>query len=148
MSLYYKKLLDSTNDRVISVTLKTLGIMLENYPAYMERFHEDPSVYQKRRETILGLILKGLSNFHDVVNQEALLVIGQYFFGTSKLTLEEKRIIFGLIYKKLLVLISDHKETELSFFNSAASLNHIYRFLSDYLFMHKEIGRASCRVRV
>lgn len=138
MILDYKKLLDSTNDRVSSVTLNTLGIMLENYPSYMERFHEDPSVYHKRRETILGLILKGLSNFHDVVNQEALLVIGQYFFGTSKLTLEEKQIIFELIYKKLLVLISDHKETELSFFNSAASLNHIYRFLSDYLFLHKE----------
>ncbi len=136
--LDYKKLLDSTNDRVSSVTLNTLGIMLENYPSYMERFQEDPSVYQKRRETVLGLILKGLSNYHDVINQEALLVIGQYFFGTAKLTLEEKQIIFELIYKKLLVLISDHKETELSFFNSAASLNHIYRFLSDFLFLHKD----------
>ena len=136
--LDFKKLLNSTNDRVGSVTLNTLGIMLQNYPSYKERFHEEPSAYQKRRETLLGLILKGLSNYRDAVNQEALLVLGQYFFGTLKLSLEEKQAIFTLIYKKLLVLISDRRETELSFFNSAASLNHIYRFLSDYLYLHQE----------
>ncbi|MDD3169249.1 MAG: hypothetical protein PHC91_07300, partial [Eubacteriales bacterium] len=135
--LDFKKLLESTNDRVGSVTLNTLGIMLQNYPAYKVRFHESPGAYQRRRETVLGLILKGLSNYRDAVNQEALLVLGQYFFGSAKLNLEEKQEIFAKIYKKLLVLISDRRETELSFFNSAASLNHIYRFLSDYLYVNQ-----------
>ncbi|MEL7655171.1 MAG: hypothetical protein AAGU75_04595, partial [Bacillota bacterium] len=129
-----KKLLNSNNDRVCSVALDTLGVLLQNHPEYQDRFHEDDSALQKRREVILGLILKGLSNYHGAVSQEAFLVIGQYLFGSSKLSMKDKYDIFSVIYKKMLTLITDQKETELSFFNSAASLNHIYRFLSDYLF--------------
>lgn len=132
-----KKMLFSTNDRICSVTLDTLGIMLENYDSYQERFHETDSEIQKRREVILGLILKGLSNYHEVVSQEAFLVIGQYLFGSTKLSLNDKYRIFSVIYKKMLTLITDQWESELSFFNSAASLNHIYRFILEYLFYHK-----------
>ncbi len=38
----------------------------------------------------------------------------------------------------MLTLVTDQRETELSFFNSAASLNHIYRFISEYLFFNKD----------
>lgn len=131
-----KKMLYSTNDRICSVTLDTLGVMLENYEVYQERFHETDPEIQKRREVILGLILKGLSNYHEAVSQEAFLVIGQYLFGSPKLSLDDKYRIFFVIYKKMLTLITDQWESELSFFNSAASLNHIYRFILEYLFCH------------
>ncbi len=136
--LDFRKMLASTNDRVCSVTLDTLGVMLQNYTSYQERFREDQFTVQKRREAILGLILKGLSNYHDAVSQEAFLVIGQSLFGSPKLTLEEKYKIFAAVYKKMLTLITDRSETELSFFNSAASLNHIYRFISEFLFFHED----------
>ena len=132
----FKKLLDSTNDRVGSVTLDTLGIILLHYPAYRDRFPEEASVYLKRRELILGLILMGLSNYQEVWNQEAFLVIGQYIFGSHNLNLCDKYEIFQMIYKKMLTLIIDCPETGLSFFNNAASLNHIYRFLSNYEFLY------------
>ncbi len=136
--LDFKKLLNSNNDRVCSVTLDTLGVMLQAFPLYQERFGESHERIQKRQEVVLGLILKGLSNYHEVVSQEAFLVIGQYLFGTEKLSLDYKYEMFSILYKKMLTLITDQKETELSFFNSSASLNQIYRFLSDYLFFHND----------
>ena len=138
--LDFKKLMNSNSDRVCSVTLDTLGVLLQNHPAYQDRFGEEDAALQKRREVILGLILKGLSNYHGAVSEEAFLVIGQYFFGTPKLSLKDKYDIFSVIYKKMLTLITDQKETELSFFNSAASLNHIYRFLLDYLFSYGDFN--------
>lgn len=132
-----KKLLENTNDRVCSVTLNTLGVLIQNYPIYKERFNENESYYIERREAILGLILKGLANYRDTVSQEAFLVIGQYIFGSKKLTIQDKYKVFAFIYKKLLTLIAYKKETELSFFNNAASLNHIYRFISDYIFLNE-----------
>lgn len=135
-----RKMLNSNNDRICSVTLDTLGVMLQNYAAYQQRFLENDGEIQKRREVILGLILKGLSNYHEAVSQEAFLVIGQYFFGSDKLSLDDKYRIFAVIYKKMLTLITDQWESELSFFNSAASLNHIYRFILDYLFYHKDFA--------
>lgn len=131
-----RKLLESTNVRVASVTLNTLGILIQKYPAYKERFPEEDAVYKNRRETILGLLLKGLADYEDTISQEAFLVIGQYIFGSPSLKFEEKYEVFRLIYKKLLTLFSDQEESKLSFFNNAASLNHIYRFISDYIFLH------------
>ncbi|WP_027398808.1 nicotinate-nicotinamide nucleotide adenylyltransferase [Anaerovorax odorimutans] len=127
-------LLESNDYRVGSVALNTLGILIQNYLSYRTRFIENEEIYQRRRKTILGMILRGLSNYRDAVSKEAFLVIGQYIFGSNKLTLEDKYDIFQIIYKKMLTLIVDQKETELSFFNNAASLNHIYRFISDYIF--------------
>lgn len=135
----FRRLLNSTNERIGSVTLNTLGIMLQNYSQYKDRFHESEDVYINRRDEIIGLILKGLSNYNYMISQEAFLVIGQFLFGSSKLTLEDKYSFFKEMYKKMLILITDQKETALSFFNAAASLNHIYRFLSDYLFLNKKI---------
>ena len=135
-----KKLLESTNDRVASVTLNTLGILIQNYSFYKDRFEERETEYKNREEIILGLLLKGLSNYHLAISQEAFLVIGQYIFGSSKLSILEKYDIFKIIGKKMITLMINEKETELSFFNSAASLNHIYRFISEYIFLYKKFN--------
>lgn len=138
--LDFKKMLYSNNDRICSLTLDTLGVILQNDASYQQRFLESDAEIQKRREVILGLILKGLSSYHETVSREAFLVIGQYLFGSDRLSLEDKYRIFSVIYKKMLTLITDQWESELSFFNSAASLNHIYRFIMEYLFYHKDLA--------
>ena len=138
--LDFGKMLNSNSDRICSVTMDTLGVILQKYSFYPERFDEKGRAYEQRREKMIGLILKGLSNYHDAVSQEAFLVIGQYLFGSSALSLQDKSNLFSVLYKKMLTLIADRKETELSFFNSAAALNHIYRFLSDYLFLYEKFN--------
>jgi len=80
------------------------------------------------------MILRGMANYHEVVNQEAFMVMGQYIFGTEKLDLREKFDIFKVVFKKMLTLVEGEMESQLTFFNNAAALNHIYRFISDYDF--------------
>ncbi|MEG0829736.1 MAG: hypothetical protein RSD88_04510 [Anaerovoracaceae bacterium] len=125
-------LLESTNERVVSVTLDTLGELMSRYAKYKDYFSELEEDYDRRRQMILGMLLRGLANYNDIVSEEAFRVIGQYIFGSHSLSLEEKNQIFQRIYKKMLTLIVDQKEDELMFFTNAAALNHIYRFISEY----------------
>lgn len=129
---------ESTNDRISSVALDTVGIMITKYGDYQQRFGEPQEVVNHRLERLLGILMKGLSNYREVVSQEAFEVVGQYVFGSLDLTLEKKAIIFQIINKKMLTLLLAQQESELAFYNNAASLNNIYRFIKEYQFHHGE----------
>ena len=131
-----EKLQHSTNDKVSSVTLNTIGVIIQKYSSYKERFPEPKEKYEQRRRLLLGMLLTGLASYREVVSQEALYVIGKHFFASEVLSQEEKYLIFENIYKKMLILLSDKGNIELSFFNNAAVLNDVYRFISDYLMEH------------
>jgi len=132
-------MIQSTNDRVASVTLDTLGVMLIHYDDYLGRFGEDKAVYSKRKDRIIGLLLKGMANYHAAVSQEAFMVIGHYIFASREMTMESRFDIFRRFFKKMLTLIDTSNKDPLTFFNNAASLNHIYRFISGYIFSCGEI---------
>lgn len=132
-----QKLLRNANNRVVSVALNTLGVMLEHYPVYQWRFGESQDVIENRRRVILGMLLSGLSSYDEEVSSEAFIVLGHQLFGSRLLRLEEKCEIFFLVYKRMLILIHDKEMSGLAFFNRAGSLNHIYRFISDYLMEHE-----------
>ena len=134
-----QNLLQNDNDKVASVTLDTLGIMLRNYSSYRERFPESERDHQRRREKIIGMLLSGMANYHEEVSQQGFLVFGKMIFGTDLLTLDEKAEIFRVLHKKMLTLIEDREGDTLRFFNNAASLNHIYRFISDYQFFRGDL---------
>ena len=91
---------------------------------------------------MLGMLLKGLANYHEVVSREAIMVTGKYIFGTEELSGEEKFDAFRQIYKKMLTLMSGIEEYDMTFFTNAAALNHIYRFISDYRFCCGEMELA------
>lgn len=133
-----KKFLVSVNDRVVCVALDTLGVMLKYYSQYRERFADMESVQasDERAETMIGLLLGGLANYRQSVSQEAFLVIGQELFADPNLSEAEKKELFRLTYKKIVTTVPDQEKDQLAFFNNAASLNHIYRFINDYLFSH------------
>lgn len=128
----FRKLLESTNDKVVSVTLDTVGEVIKRFPEYQQRFPQSPEDYEKRKQSLLGMLLRGLANYNAAVSQEAFMVIGQHIFGSPMLSLERKYNIFQRIYKKMLTLVVDQQERELTFFTNAAALNHIYRFISEY----------------
>ncbi|MGN0710817.1 MAG: cytidyltransferase, partial [Anaerovoracaceae bacterium] len=127
------ELTKSTNSKVVSVALDTVGVMIIKYSGYRERFAEPEEVFQNRRNTLLGVLLRGLANYDDIACQEAFLVLGHNIFESRELSLCEKRDIFRVVYKKMMTLISDKNESELEFYNNAAALNHIYRFISDFM---------------
>ena len=128
-----RTLLGSPIDNVVSAALSTVGVLLQHYPDYRDRFPEEGQTYQARREDLLGMLLQGLAHYREGVRQEAMLVIGKHLFESPVLSMEEKTNLFSLIYQKLLYLIRQTPgEDALTFFYRASALSHIYRFLSLY----------------
>ena len=125
-------LLANGNERIVSVALDTLGVLLECYSRYTVRFHESEEVSEERRMKLLGLILSCLANYREQVRQEALLVIGQHIFGSQILAERDKSRMFSLCAKKLLFLLNENKGGELSLYYRAATLSHIDRFIAHY----------------
>ncbi len=123
-------LIEATNDKIGSVALDTLGEIIEQYSSYRYREEETAAGYENRKTLMLGMLLKGLSNYREAVSQEAFMVTGQRIFGSSRMSDEEKTDIFRRIYKKMLTLIASEKNYDMNFFTNAAALNHIYRFIS------------------
>mgnify|MGYP000305562249 CR=1 FL=1 len=106
---YLRGLMANANDRVVSVALDTVGVLTEYYPCYQERFEEDEKERESRLGRLLGMVLGGLANHRETVRQEALLVTGQYIFGSKRLSDHEKMKIFALSHKKLLFLINENR---------------------------------------
>ncbi|EOD01832.1 nicotinate-nicotinamide nucleotide adenylyltransferase [Caldisalinibacter kiritimatiensis] len=127
------------NKQIIILLLRTIGIAIENYPKYTNFFAENEEIYNNRLSRMLGILLNGLANYDDQIKQEAFMVIGKGIFGSKELNLEQKNKIFKLIAKKILTLLTKKEENELVFLNNSASLNHIYRFISDYVFFNGNI---------
>ena len=132
-------LIESNNDKVGSVALDTVGEILSRYSTYRYRKMFSDENYERRRQILLGMLLKGLANYHDAVSQEAFMVLGKFVFGNRSISAEEKFYIFKSIYKKMLTLITAVEEYDMNFFNNAAALNHIYRFISEYEFSYGEM---------
>ncbi len=125
-------LLANSNERIISVALDTLGVLLECYSPYPSRFGESAEAGGQRKIRIMGMILSCLANHREQVRQEALLVIGQHVFGSSRMSERDKNQLFSLCFKKMLFLIQENRGGELSLYYRAAALSHICRFISEY----------------
>lgn len=128
----FRKLSENTNEKVVSAALDTIGEIIKRFPVYRERFFQSEDAYEKRKNMLLGMLLRGLANYDPAVSREAVMVIGQHIFGSTLLTEEYKYRIFERICKKLLSLLEEQQDSELTFFTNAAALNHLYRFISEY----------------
>ncbi|MBN2286822.1 MAG: cytidyltransferase [Tissierellales bacterium] len=129
--------------RTIPLILYTIGFMIEYYHEYADRFEETTETRNKRLEKMIGILMSGLSNYDENIRQEAFLCIGKNIFDSQALSLEQKFDIYKKINKKLLTLLSEKDLTDVFFINNSASLNHIYRFISDYCFFIGEMHLSS-----
>ena len=94
--------LSSSDSRVTASVLDTVGVIYEAYDAYRSRFPETDDAYRRRRERLLGLLMRGLSGIDGATRQEALFVLGRRVFGSGELGRHEKRRAFMLTQRKLL----------------------------------------------
>ena len=122
--------LSSPNTAIVSAALSTVGVLYENYAGYRGCFGESEESYRTRQRRILGMLLKGLAGFRDEVRREALQVIGEHVFGSKVLSREEKRRAFALCAKKLLFLMEETGDSDMTFFYRAATMGQIYRFIT------------------
>ncbi|PRR84946.1 nicotinate-nicotinamide nucleotide adenylyltransferase [Clostridium luticellarii] len=129
----------TSNSNLKSLILKTIGIIIAHYWVYKDRFEETETLYLKRLNKMLGILLNGLVDCSSQVKQAAFSVIGREIFGCASMDLTKKELIFKLIAKKVLTLITHNENQEILFLTRAASLNHIYRFISDFNFFYGDI---------
>ncbi|SHH01002.1 nicotinate-nicotinamide nucleotide adenylyltransferase [Tepidibacter thalassicus] len=122
-----------------SLLLKTIGITIEHYPKYKNRFSEENKAYTERLVKLLGILLNGLAHYDPQIKKIAFKVIGKEIFGSKILSLDEKKYIFKLIAKKILILLDSIEEKDIIFLTNAAALNHIYRFISNYTFFNSNL---------
>lgn len=126
-------LLASPNAGVVSAALRTIGSMLEYYAVYAARFQEDDYAVVQRRTRLAGLLLRGLASCRESVRQTTLHILGDGLFASGALEFEDKDALFVLMAKKILFLMNESDERELTFFYTAATLSHIYRFILSHL---------------
>lgn len=129
----------TSNSNLKSLIFKTVGTIISHYQLYNDRFEETESTYLKRLNKMLGILLNGLGDYNPQVKQSAFSVIGKEIFDTPFMDLTKKELIFKLIAKKVLTLITDNENQEILFLTRSASLNHIYRFISDFNFFYGDI---------
>lgn len=129
--------LSSSDSRVTASVLDTVGVIYEAYDAYRSRFPETDDAYRRRRERLLGLLMRGLSGIDGTTRQEALFVLGRRVFGSGELGRHEKRRAFMLTQRKLLSAQDEFPGEGLTFYYRAAMLGKLYRFITEERLFHK-----------
>ena len=129
--------LSSSDSRVTASVLDTVGVIYEAYDVYRSRFPETDDAYRRRRERLLGLLMRGLSGIDGATRQEALFVLGRRVFGSGELGRHEKRRAFMLTQRKLLSAQDEFPGEGLTFYYRAAMLGKLYRFITEERLFHK-----------
>lgn len=126
----------TSSSRVVSLLLNTIVISIENYSFYIDKFQEPELVHDDRLDRLLGLLSISMASYSHDEKNESLRVLSSVLLNSKKLDSFTKYNILGKISKKIITLLNSDYEDDFLFYNNAASLNHIYRFISDYEFDH------------
>ena len=123
--------LSASDSRVAASVLDTVGVIYETYDAYRTRFPETDDAYRRRRQRLLGMLMRGLYGIDNAVRQEALYVLGRRVFGSAELGDHEKCRAFVLTERKLLAAYDEEPDDGLTFYYRAAMLGKLYRFMTE-----------------
>ena len=129
-----EKFLEASNGQVAAAVMNTFGVLIENYKIYRELMstEESEEKTEERKYRVIGMIMRGVANYNNIISREALWTLGMHIFGSPKLSLEEKYDIYCHCGKKILTLYNAVREEKLDFFNNAAVLNQLYQFICEY----------------
>ena len=128
----FEEKLKVSNIKTKYLLLNTIAICIENYKFYIDRFKEDRVSNKKRLIRLMGLLSISMASYNIDVKNESLRLISSILFSSTILSLKDKLELFNIIGKKILLFLEYNKKDEFLFYNNSASLNHIYKFLSDY----------------
>lgn len=140
---YYK--VKTASVQVAWLILVAAGYAIESYIANGYELDSDPARYSRRLENMVGILLVGLYSFDRYLSHEALKIIAGNIFSSKNLTLGQKYKVYRLVDKKILNMLKNRNESRDLYIRNAASLNSIYRFISDYEFLYGEMKRGNER---
>ena len=122
------RMIDTGHDNAAGAALNTAAVALENYTRC-----KGSGEWTEEKTKLLGLLMKGIAYYRTGVSREAMHAIGKHIFASRILSLEEKREIASHCFKRLLLVLSESsEEEEVDFYNNAATLNNIYRYITEY----------------
>ena len=127
----FRELYGSSSPSVAILTLETVSAILQHLP--------EEGISGRQKQALEGILFSGTVHYNEEVAREAFYFLGEGLFGSAHLSLEQKKEYFTAMARKVLTFILWDQESLLWYYN-AASLNHIYRFLSDYLLDHESIA--------
>ena len=119
---YLEALLRSGTVRPAGPALRALGSLIAALP----------ETAGELIDRCLGLLLVGVAHYHSPIHQTALCVLCHDIIANGELPVRLRQYCFLRIHKKLLTLLSEPSQGQLTFFNRAAMLNHLYRFMVHY----------------
>ena len=125
-----KKSMESGSVQAASSAISTIGVMIENYDMYKGRFMETTDEFERRRFRLVGILIKAYAGYIQSNSQDAFWTMGTRIFSSRILSEVQKTKIFEHCCKKIMTLLLEKEEDELDFYNNAAVLNRIYRFIS------------------
>ena len=115
--------------------LKTIGRCVSLYSRYLKTSYETANVLEtntfKRLFRLIGIVISALVNYDKKVRTAALDVLSKSVFSSPALDEEIKMIIFQKTAKKILTLLAPNSDN-ISHLSLGASMNRIYRYISDY----------------
>ena len=115
-------LLRSGTVRPAGPSLRTLGSLIAALPVTAHAIID----------RCLALLLVGVAHYHSEIHRNALCVLCHDIIADASLPVELRRYCFEKTCKKLLTLLVESSRAQLTFFNRAAMLNHLYRFMVHY----------------
>lgn len=119
---FLERLLRSGTIRPANPALRMLGCIIAALPEGSTRLVD----------YCLGLLLTGIAHYHSAIHQNALSVLCHDVIANEALPVSLRQYCFVRASKKLLALLSEPSRGRLTFFNRAAMLNHLYRFMARY----------------
>ena len=93
--------------------------------AILTLVRDDPATVDRA----LGLLTTGIAHYKDSIHQTTLTALCRDVLSSEAIPLTVRREDFLRLQKKLLCLLTEKRRDLLTRFNSAAMLNHLYRFL-------------------
>ncbi len=124
----------TNHEKLITLIEKTLGYAIRNYADYRYAFKDSIESHDKRFMRMFGILFKGFVHSSHHVNQMAFSVIANDIFTDKVLSLKKKEYIYKKAVKKLMTLmVNTDEEVDLIFYNNAACLKYIYRFINNFL---------------
>lgn len=126
---HFRVLLGVRNVSTIVITLETLGTILHRLPA---KELEPDGPLREEADQIEGMLCCGLVHYNPEVVEEALYIVGHAIFGYESVKEAQKEVYFTDLCRKILVSLNPDEQGLYTFYHAAA-LNHIYRFLSEFL---------------
>lgn len=121
--------IDSTNFQLAGAAVNTMGVVLENFQDFADRFPQETKRNQGRQLQLLYAILRAYAHYNRELSRDAFRALAAYVFGSGKMPENRKDFLFLHSAKKIWVLLNENSEAMLDFYTNAAVLNHLYRYV-------------------